>query len=344
VMVERLRSDTAHPILIFIGQEGSGKSTAAERVMMSIDPFVRKLPSVAHSERWFYSAAQSRHSLALDNLSASLKGDLEDALCRSTNGQSITVPELFTTADSRTLRVFVAWTITGISNQISQAIRQADTLDRAWVIRVEKPKSYRSTDKLRAEFKSAHGQVLGALLYFLAERMRHAPGIEAAQNIQHRTIDFLVTGEAVAQTIGHVAGSFIAAVERKRSTSAQDWLKYDPFGSNVVKCLTELVRTTKVPAPMVGNWKKWQKQPGYSVFQVNGRVFVAATAEAILRMVSNATLGLSGKEAACIPTSAPAVADALDRIQNQMTCGRWTMRRKQVNGEQNTIWVFGVPR
>ena len=156
LMVEGLRSDTPHSILILVGQEGSGKSMAAERCVMAIDPFIGKLPSVAHSERGFYSAAQTRHTLVMDNLSMPLPGTLEDALCRSSCGAAIMVPELYQTAESRTLRLFVKWIITGISNQI----RQADTLDRAWVIRVEKPNSYRSPEALRAEFKSAQGRVL----------------------------------------------------------------------------------------------------------------------------------------------------------------------------------------
>jgi hypothetical protein len=339
-MVERLRSDTPHPILIFIGQEGSGKSTAAERCVMAIDPFIGKLPSVAHSERGFYSAAQSRHSLTMDNLSTSLKGDLEDSLCRSSYGATIMVPELYTTADSRTLRLYVAWTITGISNNI----RQADTLDRSWIIRVEKPtNSYRSPDKLRAEFTSAHARVLGGLLFLLAERMRRAPDIEATQSIQHRMVDFLVTGEAVAQSVGQVAGSFIAAVKQRQVTSAHDWLQYDPFAAALAKVATELVKGTKVPAANIGSWRTWHAQPGYRVLQVKGRGYVAMTAEAIHRTVANATLGLSGKESACIPTSAPAAADALDRIQNQMTRAGWTVRRMRVNGNRNTTWVFGVP-
>lgn len=339
IMTERLRCDTPHPILIFTGQEGAGKSSIAERCARTIDASNGQPPNVAHSERGFYSAAQTRHTLMMDNLSKHLGGDLEDSLCKSSCGETIMVPELFTTSDSRTLRVFVAWIITGISNNI----RQADTLDRAWVIRVEKPTtSYRSPDKLRAEYKAALARVLGSLLYFLAARMRLAPVIEAAQPIQHRIVDLLVTGEAVAQTIGEAPGSFIAAVHSKRATAAQDWIKYDPFAGALVKCMSELVKTT-APAPSVGNWRNWSKSPGYSVFQVNGQVMVAATADTIHRRVAFETTGLTGKQADYIPKSAPAAADALDRIQNQMTRAGWTVKRRKVSGDQKTIWVFGAP-
>lgn len=339
IMTERLRCDTPHPILIFTGQEGAGKSSVAERCAMTIDPSNGQPPSVTHSERGFYSAAQTRHTLMMDNLSKPLGGDLEDSLCKSSCGDTIMIPELYTTSDSRTLRVFVAWIITGISNNI----RHADALDRAWVIRVEKPTTgYRSPTKLRAEYKAALGKVLGALLFFLAARMRLAPGIEAAQTIQHRMVDLLVTGEAVAQTLGDAPGSFIAAVQSKRATAAQDWIKYDPFAGALVKCLSDLVKR-QAHSASIGNWRKWSTQCGYSVFQVNGQVFVAATADAIHQMVASATLGLNGREAECIPKSAPAAADALDRIQNQMQRAGWTVKRRRVNSGSNTIWVFGAP-
>ena len=189
------------------------------------------------------------------------------------------------------------------------------------------------------------------MLYFLSERMRRAADIEDTQRIQHRMYDFLVTGEVVAQALGHVAGSFIATVDLKQATSAEDWIKYDPFAAALVTCLTDLIRMTPLPATNWGNWRKWSKR-GYWVAQISGRRYVATTAETIQRMVAAVTpQHMLGKAPAWIPTSAPVAADALDRIQNQMQRAGWHVMRKQVNATPgsngkprgNTVWVFGVP-
>ncbi|HWS61980.1 MAG TPA: hypothetical protein VN325_04430 [Steroidobacteraceae bacterium] len=339
--IEHLRPDSPQPILILTGSPGAGKSTLAQHLIMSIDPFEGKMPSVTHSERGIYSAAQGRHSLCLDNLSATLKGDMEDTLCRSSSGGAITVPELYTTADSRNLRLFVAWHITGIAN----IIRQADTLDRAWVIRVERPKTYRPDDVIRAEFKMAHGQVLGGLLFFLAERMRRAPSIWKTQNVQHRMADFLVTGEALAQAIGQRGGSFIAAVESKRMTAARDWIEGDTFTATLVRSLAEIVKAT-TPATAPGPWSVWNKSPGYCVFQHQGRVHVVATADAICREVNSrqqVPYGWSDRFSASLPSTARMTVGAIDRVQGQMTRAGWTVAYRLANGGKNHIWLFGVP-
>jgi hypothetical protein len=340
VMVEWLKSNSPHPILILIGQEGTGKSTLAGRITMVIDPSVGKPPRVLHTERAFYSTAQSRHIMLMDNLSAHLKGKLEDHMCCSSDGRPIEVPELYTTAESRTLKMFIAWIITGISNQITRS----DTLSRSWIIRVEKPQDGRSEKALKTEFESARGQIFGALLFFLRESIQRGPGIEAAHKINPRLYEFLVTGESISQSLGHTPGSFLAAVDERRAASARDWIKDDEFAAAVVKCVTDLFRNAKVPLPAsAGSWKNWHTTPGYSVFQNGGRRHSAITAETLKDLASIAAPSLYGKPSACIPTSALGVANALDRIQNQMTLAGWTVTQRKVNGGNNTIWVFGVP-
>ena len=230
--VEHMRCDSAHPILVFLGPKGSGKTSAARRAMLAIDPFKDDPPSVVADEQAINAAAQSRHSLLIDNIGAALGGEIENALCKSSYGAKTIVRELYTTADSRTLVLHVAWHLTGITS----FIRQEDALERALVMRVNRPASgHRPEAAIRDEYAAQLPKVFGGLLWFLSERMRYAARLPQ-DSASDRMVDWVTTGEALAQSIGKAAGEYTSARQVARQAAARDWIEGDSFASHCWRC------------------------------------------------------------------------------------------------------------
>jgi hypothetical protein len=331
--VEHMRCDSPHPILAFLGPEGSGKTSAARRCMMAIDSFVGEAPSVAADGPSIVAAAQVRHSLLIDNVGEHVGGDIENLLCKSSYGAATTVRELFTTSDSRTLALHVCWHLTGIT----PFLRQADTLDRALVMRVSKPAGYKAESTVRAEFEAQHPSILGGLLYFLAERMRAAPSIEAQQSIKHRMFDLAVTGEAIARALGMAPGEFIKQQESARAAGARDHIEGDRFAAPLVAWLQEVSNGAQ-PVTALPPKTAWAKVLPW-VGALNGRAVVIATPKNICEALQ-IRKPFDGPEP---PRNARATTGAIERVQGVLMKAGWIIERKQFNGGSNSAWAFGAP-
>jgi hypothetical protein len=70
-----------YPLLAFIGEQGSGKTTALERARAIVDPNTSPHEKPPRKIEDLYLRARSSRVIGLDNLSA-INGDLADALCR----------------------------------------------------------------------------------------------------------------------------------------------------------------------------------------------------------------------------------------------------------------------
>ena len=77
--------DIPHPILLLGGQQGTGKSTAAKKLIGVLDPSPADLRSYPRDvETWAISAAGS-WAVAIDNVST-IPDWLSDSLCKAVTG------------------------------------------------------------------------------------------------------------------------------------------------------------------------------------------------------------------------------------------------------------------
>ncbi|NMG16744.1 hypothetical protein [Aromatoleum bremense] len=335
VAVEYLRADSPHPILEFIGPEGSGKSAAAWRLAQTIDPFDGEMPSTGQDERDMIAAAQGRHVVMLDNVSGRLP---EDFMCRASTGGAVTQREYYTNAGTATFGIHCAQIVTGIL----PPFRQSDTQDRALIVSIKKPLAYRPESEVRAEYADKLPEVLGGLLYLLHVSIRDRAAVAAQRAWKHRMVAWNQTGEAIAQALGHPVGYFVDLMSSKRQRAAEDYIEGDTFARALVKTLNTWAAEAK-PAEKLPSYRHWQKVPGWCAGQIKGRVIVAATAQAICSAVTRHCDDWTSR-GTTLPGTARATTGALQRVQGVLARAGIEAALKPISGANNCAWVFLMPK
>ena len=338
-IVEYLRSDTPHPILQLLGPEGSMKSALAERVIRAVDNFGSdEPPSTGLEPADMVASAQAHHCLLIDNATHLPKGS-EDLFCIAALGGAKTTRLLYTNAETHTAQLHNPIIITAIQS----ILRQSDALDRSYTINVQKPTVYRSMAEVRAEYAAKLPEIHGALLCLLSTALRLRPQVSQVPGIsQHRMIDWMMTGEAIAQSLGQPPGRFVQLMSLKRRTAAKDYLEGDLFASALLRLLQHWVdqaRQSNQLHPNLPSWRTWSTDPGWVVVQADQELMVAATATAIhkhlpLHVESRVVYDRR------IPDTARATTGALQRVQGVLTRSGNKCERVSANGGNNGYWHF----
>ncbi|KON80757.1 ATP-binding protein [Azoarcus sp. PA01] len=336
--VEYLRADSPHPILEFVGPEGSGKTAVALAVKTAIDPFDGQAPSAGQDERDIVAAVQGSHVVLFDNVSRTGAG-VEDLLCRVAMGGAVTQRAYYTNADSLTLQIHAAQ----IRTALVPSLRQSDTLDRALIVPIKKPRAYRPEAEVRAEYAAKLPEVLGGLLFFLHVAMRDRATVAAQRAWKHRMVAWNQTGEAIAQALGHPPGYFVEMMAGKRQRAAADYIEGDTFARALVKTLNTWAAEAK-PAEKLPSYRQWQKVPGWCAVRMKDRVLVTATAQTICAGITRHCDDWTSRGAgSTLPSTARATTGALQRVQGVLGRAGIEAALQSISGAKNSAWVFLLP-
>jgi len=334
-MVEAMKCDSPYPIIVFIGSEGSGKSSKAARVKQTLDSFNGPPPSANFELRDMVAAVNNTFMPLFDNVQAGLGKGVQDLLCRMSVGGAHTTRELNTTADTATINVHAPVVVTAIANPFNQP----DVQDRCLFIPVQKPKSYQPGAVVHEAYQAALPRVLGGLLYFLVASIRRRQEVAAQRQYKHRLVEWLMTGEAIMQELGRQPGEFVAMIDARRQRAAEDYIEGDAFAHALVKTLRAWGATAK-PADKMPGWRSWSKQ-GWCAVESRGRVLVVATAQAIC---AEAKKHCEYSDLLKLPATARATTGALQRVQGVLGRAGIESELKPVNGDKSQGWFFCLPR
>ena len=208
-LVGALRPHGPFPGTAFIGEQGSGKSTA-ERVMRRlIDPNVAPVRSEAREPRDLMIAARNGWVIALDNLS-NLRDWLSDALCRLATGGGFGVRELYSDQDE----VLFDAQRPVLLNSIEEILLRGDLLDRAILHALPRiADAKRETEAtFWSRFEAAQPRILGSLLDGVSCALRRLDSVRLPY--LPRMADFVVWVEAAAPAFGWKEGDFLEAYRR----------------------------------------------------------------------------------------------------------------------------------
>lgn len=225
-LVASLRPRGPFPVLQFVGEQGSGKSTNARVVKSLVDPSTAQLRAEPKDLRDVMIAARNGWVLAFDNLSG-IRIGLSDAFCRLSTGGGFATRELYTDSEE----VLFDATRPLLLNGISEVATRSDLLDRVLAVRVPQIEGHRrlSEREFWHRFDDARPRILGALLDAVAAGLRNLPRTNVAS--RPRMADFVLWIVAAEEALPWSPGDFLAAYSESRASAHDVALDASPIGA-----------------------------------------------------------------------------------------------------------------
>jgi len=231
-LIDAMRLDTPYPGLELIGEQGSGKSTAAEALRRMLDPSSCNLRGAPKTVEDIFVCAKQNHVVAYENISH-LAGPMQDALAILSTGGGYSKRQLFTDSDESIITVRRPWLVNGISISVTQQ----DLVDR--VISIECPviETRQSSSSQWQKFDADLPQILGGLLDTAAKAFEILPTMSLPPADRPRLVEFVLLGMAVTNSAGQDPDSFVTKFKELRSETIGRTLDASPVASAVIEFL-----------------------------------------------------------------------------------------------------------
>jgi hypothetical protein len=222
-----------YPLLELLGEQGSGKSTAARFLRSLVDPSKLMLRACSKSVEDFCVAAQNCWLPAFDNLSY-IGDELSDALCRLSTGGGFSARRLYSNNEERILEAKRPAIWTGIN----EVATRGDLVDRT--ISIELPTVPEEARKQEAEveeqFRKAAPKLFGALLTRIAGSLRELPNVRIDR--LPRMADFATFAVAAEQGAGEPE-RFLEVYRAERADAFARAVEGSPAGAALLQFLEE---------------------------------------------------------------------------------------------------------
>lgn len=250
-LVAALRPAGPYPILTFVSEQGSGKSTACAFVRQLVDPSVAPLRSLPRSERDLAISASNSWLLAYDNVSG-ISAPMSDALCRLSTGGGFSCRALYSDADEVIFEAQRPILLNGIDDI---GVRP-DLGERCLLLSLEPiaDNARKEEQRLRADFAAALPGLLGALLTVAQRAFVVAPLVRLAS--RPRMADFATLGAAVAVALGRPEASFLEAYMRNALCITGAALDAHPVAHAVIALMEGASHWKGTPTELYGLFKR----------------------------------------------------------------------------------------
>lgn len=201
-----------YPILLLLGEQGTGKTSTAEKIRAIIDPAVPALRAEPKELRDLMVGAINNWLLPFDNLSH-ITPWLSDGLCRISTGGGFAIRAHYENAEEALFQA----TRPVLINGIDDVVTRSDLLDRCVTVETQfiTDSRRRTKAEIERQFTEMQPRVLGALLDAVVMAMRHhetvqLPGLP-------RMADFAKWVVAAEPALGLREGEFMAAYAGNRA-------------------------------------------------------------------------------------------------------------------------------
>lgn len=232
-LVAALRSRGPYPVLVFSGEQGTGKSTISRLVRSLVDPNAAPIRAVPKDDRDLVIGAVNAHVVCYDNLS-SVPSWLSDALCRLSTGGGFAARALHTDADESVLQAMRPIILNGIPS----LTERPDLASRAVTVRLRPitETERRTEQEFWDDWATTAPRVLGALFDAMSTGLRRLPSVKLDRS--PRMADFARFATACEPGFGFEAGAFLAAYQSNQADTNETTFEADP----VAVAIRDLIR------------------------------------------------------------------------------------------------------
>ena len=240
-----------HPIPVFHGPQGSGKTSVARLVRRLIDPSSLETLSFPRNQAELAQILSHHYMVPFDNIDL-LQSWQSDALCRGCTGEGFSKRQLYTDDDD----VIYSFRRCIILNGINIAATGADLLDRSILIGLERiPNDHRRDEEgLESVFAQARPHILGGMLDALSKAIALKPAVVLA--VKPRMADFASWGCAIAQALGHSSEDFIRAYQENIEEQNAEVLDGHPVAAAIMALMDKRDQWEGRPAALLEDLRK----------------------------------------------------------------------------------------
>jgi hypothetical protein len=217
-----------YPIIVFEGQAGAAKTSAARIVRNTLDPNEVPVAGMPHGQD-LVACAKNNAVIVLDNLSV-LPAAVQDDLCRLATGGGMGGRKLYTNDGDASFNASRPVIMTGINNLATRG----DLADRALPFHLAEIVSRKTDAEIQAGFAYAHPRVFAGLLDIMVVGLRGLEEVQRARRPLERMADFTQWGYAVAPAIGWAEDDFRLAYRATRREAIQTVIESDPVAAGVL--------------------------------------------------------------------------------------------------------------
>jgi hypothetical protein len=238
------RADGPFPVLLFRGEQGSGKSVAVRLLRRVVDPSKVDLDAEPRELRDIAIAAGNSWLLAYDNISH-LPQWLSDALCRLATGGGFRTRQLYENDEEMLFSHKRPVVLTGVDDVVTSS----DLLDR--LITVSPPvipvTERRTEAAIWDEFDGVAPLILGSILGALSGTLAALPRITDRAVDLPRMADFALWSLASEYALDRPPGTFLDAYAHSRQDAHAVALEASPIAAALLAWLAERPATGDPP-------------------------------------------------------------------------------------------------
>ncbi len=210
-----------NPMLLFVGEQGSAKTTRSLRLRSLLDPSIT--PALGEVEMRNLAQVFQHHAVPCFENVSRFNRRVADLFCRAVTGDGVERRKLFTDSD----QVLFAFRRPIIINGVEIPSTRPDFLDRCLIINCHRLTNYKTLGELDREFGAFRPRLLGALLDLLVKTLGILEDTPPAT--EFRMADFATFGRAVAIASGATPTAFDEALRQNIRHKELDVIEDSPI-------------------------------------------------------------------------------------------------------------------
>jgi len=226
--------DIPHPVDVFVGDQGTAKTTSSRVKKELLDPSELKTLTSPYSMAEFAQLADHHWYIPLDNLT-DLRDSLSDALCKAVTGDGFTKRELYSDDDD----VIYSFKRCICLNGINMVPTKPDLLDRSLIFELDPiPQTKRIEEStFWKQLNEIKPILLGSIFSTLSKAISGYPKIKLYS--KPRMADFARWGCAIAKALGKSEKDFISAYYSNIRTQNKEALDASPVAVAIIEFMND---------------------------------------------------------------------------------------------------------